>query len=203
MQMEAFLWLFLPVFVAGGSALLSYFVMQARMEVALARERETLAEARAMISSQKVTVEERVKATQEACKRQALEDFMHDIRVEERSYVRETKSLNAARKTMVMQERIFFRNIPLSNWIEREMLIEDGTDLSQLPVPPVFTAASLPTAEATVGVSRLLHEVNGDPSRQRTESFPEMRREIPPEPPADLHPPRVLLTQHATAFGAQ
>ncbi len=89
------MWLFLPVFVAGGSALLSYYVMQARMEVALAKERESLAEARAMISSHKVTLDERVKATEEACKRQALDDFMHDIRVEERSYVRESKSLNA------------------------------------------------------------------------------------------------------------
>ena len=62
MQMEAFLWLFLPVFVAGGSALLSYFVMQARMEVALAKERESLAEARAKISSYQVTLDERVKA---------------------------------------------------------------------------------------------------------------------------------------------
>ncbi len=34
-----------------------------------------------------------MKATEEACKRQALDDFMHEIRVEERSYVRETKSL--------------------------------------------------------------------------------------------------------------
>ena len=133
MQMEAFLWLFLPLFVAGGSALLSYYVMQARMEVALAKERESLAEARAMISSHKVTLDERVKATEEACKRQALDDFMHDIRVEERSYVRETKSLNALKKTMVMQERIFFRNIPLSNWIEREMIIEDGQENAATP----------------------------------------------------------------------
>ena len=42
MPMEAFLWMFLPVFVAGGSALLSYYVMQARMEVALAKERESV-----------------------------------------------------------------------------------------------------------------------------------------------------------------
>src|SRR5215813_6648532 len=107
MQLEAFLWMFLPLFVAGGTALLSYYVMQARMEVALAKERETLAEARAAINSHKVTLEERVRATEESCKRQALEDFMHDIRVEERSYVRETKALNASRKSMVMQERIF------------------------------------------------------------------------------------------------
>jgi hypothetical protein len=122
MQMEAFLWLFLPVFVAGGSALLSYYVMQARMEVALAKERESLAEARAMISAHKVTLDERVKATEEACKRQALDDFMHDIRVDERSYVRESKSLNGSKKTMVMQERVFFRNIRSNE----QMLIEDG-----------------------------------------------------------------------------
>jgi hypothetical protein len=211
MQMEAFLWLFLPVFVAGGSAVLSYYVMQARMEVALAKERETLAEARAMINSHKVTLEERVKATEEACKRQALDDFMHDIRVEERSYVRETKSLNAARKTMVMQERIFFRNIPLSNWIEREMLVEEGSDLGQLSAQPVFTAASLPTAQTPMAISRLLHEVKTAHPDHRPEILPqiraeihsEMRPEFPSEVHAEVHPARVLLTQHATAFGAQ
>jgi len=56
MQLEAFLWMFLPVFVAGGSALLSYYIMQAKMEVAIAKERESLSEARATISSQKVTL---------------------------------------------------------------------------------------------------------------------------------------------------
>src|SRR5258708_37039418 len=212
MQMEAFLWLFLPVFVAGGSALLSYYVMQARMEVALAKERESLAEARAMISAHKITLDERVKATEEACKRQALDDFMHDIRVEERSYVREIKSLNASKKTMVMQERIFFRNIPLSNWIEREMVVEDGQNLDQLPMAPVFTTASLPTplskslqpnpaphpSEVPVGIAKLLQEVKTTRS--------ELRREIPRdlrEGAWDESSATVRLTHHATAFGAQ
>ena len=195
MQMEAFLWLFLPVFVAGGSALLSYFVMQARMEVALAKERESLAEARAKISSYQVTLDERVKATEEACKRQALDDFMHEIRVEERSYVRETKSLNASKKTMVMQERIFFRNIPLSNWIEREMLLEEGLDTSrQLTAESVFTPPVLPTGDTPLAIAKLLQEVKGTPPKA-----------APLAPPVDV--PQViepvLLTHHATAFGAQ
>ena len=59
MHLDALLWLFLPILVAGGSALLSYCVMQAKMEVALSKERESLAEARATITSQKVTMEER------------------------------------------------------------------------------------------------------------------------------------------------
>src|SRR5689334_18865693 len=107
---DAFLWMFLPVFVAGGSALLSFYIMQAKMEVALAKERETLAEARATINSHKVTLEERIRATEEATKRRAMDDFMQDFRVEERSYVRESKSLTASKKSMVMQERLFFRN---------------------------------------------------------------------------------------------
>src|SRR4029077_14921897 len=128
MHMDAFLWMFLPVFVAGGSALLSFYIMQAKMEVALAKERESLAEARAAINTHKVTLDERVRATEESTERQAMDDFMHEFRVEERSYVRESKSLTASKKSMVMQERLFFRNIPLSNWIEHEMVVEEGTD---------------------------------------------------------------------------
>jgi hypothetical protein len=143
MHMDALLWLFLPVFVAGGSALLSYYIMQAKMEVALAKERESLAEARATITSQKVTMEERIKATEESTKRLAMDDFMQDFRVEERSYARESRSLTALRKSMVMQERLFFRNIPLSNWIEHEMLVEEGRDLDQLPKESVFTTSTV------------------------------------------------------------
>src|SRR5580698_2088115 len=155
MHMDAFLWLFLPVFVAGGSSLLSYYIMQAKMEVALAKERESLAEARATITSQKVTMEERIKATEEATKRHALDDFMQDFRVDERSYVRESKSLSASKKTMVMQERLFFRNIPLSNWIEREMIVEEGRDLDQAPKASVFATVALGGEEPTA-ISKFL-----------------------------------------------
>src|SRR5271170_6132706 len=142
-QMDAILWLFLPVFVAGGSALLSYYIMQAKMEVALSRERESLAEARSTITSQNVTMEEPLQAAEETTKRVAMDDLMHDLRVEERSYVRESRSLASSKKSMVMQERLFFRNIPLSNWIEREMIVEEGRDLDQLPKESVFSTVAL------------------------------------------------------------
>jgi hypothetical protein len=169
--------------------------MQARMEVALAKERESLAEARATIGAHKITLDERVKATEEACKRQALDDFMHDIRVEERSYVRETKSLDASKKIMVMQERIFFRNIPLSNWIEREMLIEDGLETRQLATESLFTPPALPTAETSQAIAKLLQEVNGAGHKSTRPAA------APLAAPQVIEP--VLLTQHATAFGAQ
>jgi len=182
MQMDAFLWMFLPVFVAGGSALLSFCIMQAKMEVALAKERESLAEAKATITSQKVTLEERIKATEEASKRRALDEFMQDFRVEERSYVRESKSLSACRKSMVMQERLFFRNIPLSNWIEREMVIEEGRDLDQIPKESVFSTGTL-GSEGRLPISKLLDELT-----------------VVKRPVADRG---ALVTAHVPVFGAQ
>jgi len=186
MHMEAILWMFLPVFVAGGSALLSFTIMQARMEVALAKERESLAEARATITSQKVTMEERIKATEEATKRRSLDEFMQDFRVEERSYVRENKSLTAMRKTMVMQERLFFRNIPLSNWVEHEMVVEEGRDLDQLPKESVFSSTQLP-AQDRLPISKFLDDAN---SGRRGNS-------------RGASEPAVLVTSRVPAFGAQ
>lgn len=133
MEVNALIWLLLPVFVAAGSALLSYSIMQARMEVAIAKERTLLAEAEASINTYKITMEERIRATEEETRRQALNEFMQEFRVEERHYMRENKSASSRRKTMVLQERLYFRNIPLSNWVEHEMVMEENLEL---PDPP-------------------------------------------------------------------
>ncbi|MBI3681978.1 MAG: hypothetical protein HY235_16470 [Acidobacteria bacterium] len=130
--MEPIIWILLPVFVAAGSALLSFYIMQARMEVAIARERELLAQARAAIDSQEKILHEKVQATEACTRREALNEFLGDFRVEERHYMRETKALFAIKKSMVLQERLFFRNIPLSNWVEHELTVEEGGDLGQL-----------------------------------------------------------------------
>ena len=118
----------IPLSAAGAGALLAFIVMRARMQVMLAKEHEELARAQAIIEVQKIEVDQRVRATEESVRRQALDEFIQDFRVEERSYVRETKSMFSARKLMVLQERLFFRSIPLSNWVEHEMLVEEGTD---------------------------------------------------------------------------
>ncbi|MCL5745337.1 MAG: hypothetical protein M1541_15655 [Acidobacteria bacterium] len=130
--MDGIVWMFLPLFVAAGSALLAFYIMQARMEVAVAKEREALAEAKAVISTHDEIVEQRVRAAEESSKRQALNDFLGDFRVEERHYLRESKSLFMNRKSMILQERLYFRNIPLCNWVEHEMPVEEGGDVQQL-----------------------------------------------------------------------
>jgi hypothetical protein len=107
---------------------------------------------------------------------------MQDFRVDERSYARESKSLNASKKTMVMQERLFFRNIPLSNWIEHEMVVEEGTDLDQLPKESVFQTATITTttitppvaapAEDRLSISKFLDNVTaGNRNRQESKVF--------------------------------
>jgi hypothetical protein len=130
--MDAMFWMFLPLFTAAGSALLAFFIMEARMEVALAKERQALIEARAMLRNGERELESRLKATEEETKRRSFDEFLGDIRVEERHYMRENKSLFLNRKSMVMQERLFFRNLPLSNWVEHELTIEEGSDLAGL-----------------------------------------------------------------------
>jgi hypothetical protein len=212
MHMDAFLWLFLPVFVAGGSALLSYYIMQAKMEVALARERESLAEARATITSQKVTMEERIKATEESTKRLAMDDFMHDFRVEERSYVRESRSLAASKKSMVMQERLFFRNIPLSNWIEHEMIVEEGKDLDQLPKESVFATSTIATSSnatsslgAPTPISSAISSLGMGEGRLPATRLPISKTldEFDAPPPKPVRESLSLIHTRAVAFGAQ
>jgi len=126
--MPAMLWIFLPLFVAAGSALLSFYIMQARMEVAVAKEREALAVANAEIKSHGQILEDKIRATEESTLRRSFDQFLGDFRVEERHYLRENKSMFMNRKALVLQERLFFRNIPLSNWVEHEMVVEEGND---------------------------------------------------------------------------
>ncbi|MGH9591992.1 MAG: hypothetical protein ACRD5L_02795, partial [Bryobacteraceae bacterium] len=202
MNLEALVWLFLPVIVAGGSALLSYYIMQAKMEVAVAKERESLVEARATLTAQKVTMEERVKATEEATKRTAMDDFMQDFRVEERSYVRDSRSLTASKKSMVMQERLFFRNIPLSNWVEHEMVVEEGTDLDQLPAPSVFSTAALAPGEGRLPVSKRLSEVKSNEVTPIRPAGTKLNLEKPGLEKPALEKPGSLVAVHAS-FGAQ
>ena len=125
---QAILWIVLPGFVAVGSALLATLVTQARMEVSLAKERAATAEARALVLAQNQQMEERVRAAEEAARRKALEEVLSDIRIEERRYLRESKSLFVTRKCLVVQERLYLRNLPLTDWIEREYWLEEAGD---------------------------------------------------------------------------
>ena len=123
-------------FVAIASGLLSWFVMQSRMEVKLAEQRETLAELRGQIKAEKESMELSVasaaKIAEEMAKREAFDRFLGELKVEKRHYTRENRMLMNSRKSLVLQERMYFRNIPLSDWIEHEIMIDEGADVNRL-----------------------------------------------------------------------
>src|SRR5947209_4892714 len=134
--MDTFIWILLPGIVAVASGVLSWFVMQSRMEVKLAELREKLATERGSIEAEreamKNSLETSMRATEEAAKRQALDSFLNDINIEQRHYTRDNRLLLGNRKSLVLQERMYFRNIPLSDWVEHEIVMDEGADINRL-----------------------------------------------------------------------
>ena len=125
------------------------------MEAAIAGERSALAEARARLEGQTKTLDETIRATAESAKRQAFDEFLGDLRVEERHYLREQKALFLSKRSLVLQERIFFRNIPLSSWVEHEMPVEEGADIEKLARTLAVFTPDAPLAPNTGGPKML------------------------------------------------
>jgi hypothetical protein len=134
--MDAMLWILLPGFTAVAAGLLAWFIMQSRMEVALAQQREHLAETRGALDAERKalegTLDTALQAAEATAKQEAFDNFMGELRVEQRHYTRENRLLTHTRKSLVLQERMYFRGIPLSDWIEHEVTVEDGADVARM-----------------------------------------------------------------------
>jgi hypothetical protein len=134
--MEALLWILLPGMAAVASGVLAWFIMQSRMDVKLAEQRERLAQERGSLEAERAALEtsmtSAVRAAEEQARRQALDNFLNELTVEQRHYTRENRMLLHNRKCLVLQERIYFRNIPLSDWIEHEIVVDDAADVNRL-----------------------------------------------------------------------
>jgi len=153
---EMVYWIVLPFVVAAGSAVLGSVVTHARMQVTLVREREALIEARTLLACAHKTAEEKIKAAEANVRQKALDEFLGDVRVEERHYIRERRTSSAHRKCLILQERLYFRNIPLSTWVEHEMTIEEGADTDGLARGSSAFAGAIESAEPSSKSTRLL-----------------------------------------------
>ncbi|HVX67571.1 MAG TPA: hypothetical protein VHA11_13250 [Bryobacteraceae bacterium] len=140
-RIAEFAWLFMPLAAAAGASIVTAFLMHARAEVDSARQRQLLAEARTLLAAAQRILEDRVEAAEAAARRKALDEFLADVRIEERRYPRER------RPTVIVLERVCFRNIPLTPWFEHEV---PGTH--EVPVRP----AAVELFEAPRAVQRLL-----------------------------------------------
>src|SRR5438105_5045395 len=123
---------FLVVSVAFACSLVTYLLTRLKMERSASERVKELAEAVAALENEKAKFDEAAKGIEESARRKALDEFLGDLRVEERRYVREHRVLFMNRKSLVLEERIFFRNIPISNWVEHEVPVEEGADLDAL-----------------------------------------------------------------------
>lgn len=134
--MEALICILLPGFAAVATGVLAWFVMQSRMDVALAQQRERLAESRGALEAERNAVRDSVAiavhAAEERALRQALNNFLAELKVEQRHYTRENRLLLHNRRSVVLQERMCFRNLPLSDWIEHEFPLDDGMDVERM-----------------------------------------------------------------------
>ncbi|HKD09085.1 MAG TPA: hypothetical protein VKB79_24490 [Bryobacteraceae bacterium] len=155
--MQPLWWLAGTVAVAVVTGAIVGLIVRSRGEVALAHQREELAAARAALEAQKEALEGALKNAEESARRHALDEFMRDIRIEERHYVREQKVFFVTRKCMVRQERIFFRNLPLSSWVEQEMPIEEGADMEKLARSMAVFGVDQFLDEPKNPIRRLLH----------------------------------------------
>jgi len=124
--MAILLWIFVPGFTATGAALLICFMMHCRMDEAVARERGALAELQSALIVQRQTLESAISDAKAEAKRAAFDEFLDDFRVEQRQYLRKSRLFFMSKQTLVVRERILFRNLPLSNWVEHSVTLEES-----------------------------------------------------------------------------
>ncbi len=161
--MTTVFWVLLPICIALGSALLAVYIMQQRLELQMARERQALNEARALIEAQKEHLEELNTLRDEAARRKSFDDFRGHLKIEQRHEIQESDSPFQRQKVLLLQERISFGEIPISNWVQHELPVERSEDIENLAKTLSVFASDLPvsvfsTLQKTVG-KRLVKEV--------------------------------------------
>ena len=123
--MAILIWIFVPLLTGGGAVLLVSYIMRCRMEEAVARERTALSELQSALVVQRVRLENAIDDAKAAARRAAFDEFLDDFQVEQERYIRKSRLLFMSRQTLVLRERILFRNLPLSDWVENEMTFDE------------------------------------------------------------------------------
>jgi hypothetical protein len=123
--MELILWFLLPVMVAVGTAYLVWIVMQSRIRVLAANYEVAIAK-----------VENQCTA-----RRPGVEELLSELRFERNRFLRRTPGPRGSYEaTVITQERIYFRDIPLTGWLQDELPLGDGDEI--LPANRVLTDGS-------------------------------------------------------------
>jgi hypothetical protein len=139
--MAIVLWVIVHGLSAAGAALLTGFIMRCRMDEVVAREKGALAELRSALAMQRQTFDDALSEARAAAKRAAFNDFLDDFRVEQQKYVHRSRLFFLTRQTLVVRERILFRNFPLSNWVEHRVTLEESVGLPiEAPIEAILSS---------------------------------------------------------------
>ncbi len=139
LDMDVLSWLSVAVLALAVVAVPALLGIRAQMTAALEKERRARDEALAALEREKHEADARIRVARESGRREALDEFVRQLRVEQRSHVREANSMFSARRILVCEERLCFGDQPLSTWIEQQVTVEEG--MGDVPRPEsVFLA---------------------------------------------------------------
>ncbi|HEY1239147.1 MAG TPA: hypothetical protein VGF16_01270 [Bryobacteraceae bacterium] len=131
---ELVFWIVLPALVAIGAAYLVWLLMQARIQVLAARYQTAVA-----------------KVEGECCSRRpSADDLLTEFRIERRRFLRRIPGPKGNETTLITQERLYLRNLPLTSWMQEEVPLGTGEELpaetSIIPLvePPATQSLTVP-----------------------------------------------------------
>jgi hypothetical protein len=104
-----------------GLGAIAWYLGRVQMEARWARRREAEAERNARLQLEQKVTAERMRAAEEAARRKAMDQFLSEIRTEERAYLRQREVGASLTRSVVVEERLYFRNVPVSNWTQQEL----------------------------------------------------------------------------------
>ena len=108
---EVVFWALLPALVAMGAAYLVWLLMQARIQVLTAHYQTAVA-----------------RVEQE--RGPALDELLAELRMERRRFLRRLPGPKGLETTVITQERLYLRNLPLTGWMQEELTLGTGEELA-------------------------------------------------------------------------
>ena len=121
-----------------GLGAITWYLGRIQIEVRWARRREAEAERNARLQLEPEVAAERTRAVEESAGRKAMDQFLSEIHAEERAHLRQRDFGTQRIRSVVVEERLCFRNLPMSNWSQQELTFYTASgapDVSKM-LPP-------------------------------------------------------------------